>query len=95
MATDDPGSYQHVVKQGESFSTIARKEATTPADLSASNPSLKMLHVKDVVAFHHTHMTAAISGWQSITPEFLQDRYNVGDSAYAEKIHYVLDHVLQ
>jgi hypothetical protein len=36
-------------------------------------------------------MGYAISGWLTITPDFLADRYNGGgDPDYADKLNYVL-----
>ncbi len=82
----------HVVKKGESLPSIALTESTTVPNLVNCNPKATgTLHPGDKLSFHKSHMGYAISGWLSITPDFLADRYNGGgDPDYADKLNYVL-----
>ncbi len=89
---DSPDAFTHKAKPGESLSVIASHEGTTIEDLQVSNPkAVAMIHPGQILNFHHSHMTSAVTGWRSIDADFMQNRYNGGgDSQYAEKLTYVI-----
>jgi hypothetical protein len=89
---DNPALLVHVVKKRESLASIALTESTTIPDLVNCNPKATAgLQPGDKLSFHKSQMGYAISGWLTITPDFLADRYNGGgDPDYADKLNYVL-----
>ncbi|HEX4966763.1 MAG TPA: LysM peptidoglycan-binding domain-containing protein [Thermoanaerobaculia bacterium] len=78
------------VLPGDSFAKIARRQHSTTETLQRLNPSVNILHPKEIIKFQEAVTKMVITNWNPITTATIAGRYNVGDDDYAKKLEYCL-----
>lgn len=82
----DTRTHQVVVKAGDTLSSIARANGSTPEVMKRLNPSAHMLRPGEVL-----QVQRVITGWKPVTASRAATYYNVdGDATYADKLGYAL-----
>ena len=84
-----------IVKPGDSIDRIARAVGSTPATMKHLNPGAFVLRPGQVLKYRKSSIKRVIAGWSAINSTTIALRYNVGDTAYREKLDYALAAIIQ
>ncbi|AVS76639.1 LysM domain-containing protein [Paracidovorax avenae] len=91
LTSSDEKYYEVVVKPGDSFEKIARKNGSTVETIQKLNPNILLLRPGQVLKYQKSSIQRTIKSWRTLSTQMVAQRYNGGgDPYYARKLDYVL-----